>query len=126
MIGFGDEIRQAVDNLLLNALEAIPNEGRLAISVRRSRNWRDGNASGVRLTLCDTGCGIPKEHLPRIFEPFFTTKNQRGTGLGLWVVRGIVAKHGGSIKVRSSAAAAWTGTVISVLWPSSSQDRHAT
>ena len=125
VIGFADEIRQAIDNLLLNALEAIPNGGRLAISVRRSRNWSGDNGSGVRLTLCDTGCGIPKEHLPRIFEPFFTTKPQGGTGLGLWVVRGIVAKHSGSIKVRSSAAAGWTGTVVSILWPSSSQDWRA-
>jgi PAS domain S-box-containing protein len=122
VIGFGDEIRQTIDNLLLNALEAIPNDGRLTISVRRSRNWRDGDGSGVRLTLGDTGCGIPKEHLTRIFEPFFTTKPQRGTGLGLWVVRGIVEKHGGSIKVRSFAGEGRTGTVISVLWPSSSQN----
>jgi PAS domain S-box-containing protein len=125
IMGFEDEVRQAIDNLLLNALEAIPQDGRLAISVRRSHHWSDPNEEGVRLTLGDTGCGIPKEHISRIFEPFFSTKPQRGTGLGLWVVRGIVAKHGGSIRVRSFAAEGRTGTVISVLWPSSSQNRRA-
>lgn len=115
--GFAHEIRQAIDNLLHNALEAMPNNGRLAVSVQPSHNWQDHHERGVRLTVADTGCGIPKEDSPRIFEPFFTTKAERGTGLGLWVVRGIVAKHGGSIKIRSSAAGSRTGTAVSVLWP---------
>ncbi|HYL94221.1 MAG TPA: ATP-binding protein [Terriglobales bacterium] len=119
------EVRQAVDNLLLNALEATPAEGRVAISVRPSRNWSDHNHQGVRLTIGDTGCGIPREHLSRIFEPFFSTKQERGTGLGLWVVRGIVLKHGGAISVRSFAAEGRTGTVVSVLWPCSGQNRTA-
>lgn len=121
IMGFGGEVRQVIDNLLLNALEATSNGGRVAVSVRRSHNWSDHNQEGVRLTIGDTGCGIPKEHLPRIFEPFFSTKQQRGNGLGLWVVRGIVAKHGGGIRVRSFAAEGRTGTVVSVLWPCSGQ-----
>ncbi|HKT68807.1 MAG TPA: ATP-binding protein [Terriglobales bacterium] len=122
---FGGEVRQAVDNLLLNALEATPAEGRVAISVRPSHNWSDHNHQGVRLTIGDTGCGIPREHLSRIFEPFFSTKQERGTGLGLWVVRGVVLKHGGGIRVRSFAVEGRTGTVISVLWPCSGQNRTA-
>lgn len=124
--GFGHEIRQIIDNLLLNALEAMPGHGRLGVSVQPSRNWRAHHEPGVRLTVADTGCGIPRESFSSIFEPFFTTKAERGTGLGLWVVRGIVAKHGGSIKIRSSAAGRRTGTAVSVLLPLGSRDRPQT
>ncbi len=124
IVGFADEVRQVIDNLLLNAAEATPNNGRLAISLRHSRDWSDHNQKGIRLTIADSGCGIPKEHLPRIFQPFFTTKAEKGTGLGLWVVRGIVAKHGGRIRIRSASQGKKTGTVISVLWPSSPQGRR--
>ena len=120
ILGFGDEVRQAIDNLLLNAIEAMPNGGRLAIVVRPSRSWKD-ETEGARFTIADSGTGIAREHLPRLFEPFFTTKTERGTGLGLGVVRGIVAKHGGSIKIRTSAAAQRSGTAISILWPSNSE-----
>src|SRR5690348_2172269 len=123
--GVGGEVRQVIDNLLLNALEATPAGGRVAVSVRRSLNWSDHDQVGVRLSIGDTGCGIPREHLPRIFEPFFSTKQQRGTGLGLWVVRGVVLKHGGAIRVRSFAAEGRTGTVVSVLWPCLGQNRSA-
>jgi len=123
--GVGGEVRQVIDNLLLNALEATPAGGRVAVSVRRSLNWSDHDQVGVRLSIGDTGCGIPREHLSRIFEPFFSTKQERGTGLGLWVVRGIVLKHGGAIRVRSFAAEGRTGTVVSVLWPCLGQNRSA-
>jgi PAS domain S-box-containing protein len=117
IIGFADEIRQVVDNLLLNAAEATPPGGRLTLCLRHSRNWRDRAERGVRLTIGDNGYGIPKEHLAKVFEPFFTTKADKGTGLGLWVVKGIIEKHGGSLKIRSTDAAVRSGTVISVFWP---------
>lgn len=118
ILGFGDEIRQAIDNLLLNALEATPRGGRLAVSLHCSRDWRDQSRSGIaRLTIADTGSGISRDQLSRLFEPFFTTKAERGNGLGLWVVRGIVAKHEGSIRIRSSTRDGNRGTVISILWP---------
>jgi PAS domain S-box-containing protein len=116
--GLPDEIRQVVDNLLLNAVEAMSNGGRLSVSLRPSRNWRT-NQRGVRLTLADTGHGIAKANLAKAFEPFFTTKGERGTGLGLWVVRGIVTKHEGAISIRSSQEQGRSGTVISILWPAS-------
>lgn len=115
--GLPDEIRQVVDNLLLNAIEAMPNGGRLIIALRSSRNWRTGKP-GVRLTLADTGHGISKANLAKAFEPFFTTKGERGTGLGLWVVRGIVTKHDGTITIRSSQSHGRSGTVLSIVWPS--------
>lgn len=126
ILGFGDEIRQAIDNLLLNAIEATPRGGRLAVSLRWSRNRKDPREPGVaRLTIADSGSGIPKDQLPRLFEPFFTTKAEKGNGLGLWVVRGIVAKHEGSIRIRSSTESSHTGTVISILWPGSSRKQLA-
>jgi PAS domain S-box-containing protein len=119
MMGFPGELRQVVDNLLLNALEATPSGGRLAVGVRWSRDWKkEDDKGGVRLTIADSGRGIPKEQLARVYEPFFTTKEERGTGLGLWVVQGIVAKHDGNIKIRSVTRAGRSGTVFSILWPS--------
>ena len=73
---------------------------------------------GVRLTIADTGSGIAKKDLSRIFEPFFTTKPEKGTGLGLWVVLGIVTTHEGSIRIRSRTGNSNSGTVISIVWPS--------
>src|SRR5581483_1332421 len=117
VIGFADEVRQVVDNLLLNAVEAVPIAGRLTVSVHPSHDWANPHQVGIRLTVADSGYGISKENLSKVFEPFFTTKAEKGTGLGLWVVRGIVAKHDGNIRIRSSEGKK-SGTVISVFWPS--------
>ena len=116
IFGLPDEIRQVLDNLLLNSIEAMSNGGRLIVSLHPSRNWRS-NQRGVRLTLADTGHGISRANLDKAFEPFFTTKGEKGTGLGLWVVRGIVTKHEGGITIRSSQEQGRSGTVISILWP---------
>jgi PAS domain S-box-containing protein len=121
VVGFSDEIRQIIDNLLLNALEAMPNGGKLQVSVRPHQDWRHGKRKRVRLTIADSGSGISKENRSKIFEPFFTTKPEKGTGLGLWVVRGLVAKHDCSIRVRSSDRDGSSGTVISILWPLATQ-----
>jgi PAS domain S-box-containing protein len=118
VVGFADEIRQVVDNMLVNAVEATAPGGNLTLCLRQSRSWKNRSELGARLTIADNGCGIPKAYLARVFEPFFTTKAEKGNGLGLWVVRGIVEKHGGSIKIRSTDAAARSGTVISIFWPS--------
>lgn len=123
VVGFTDELRQVIDNVLLNASEAMPAGGRLVVSVCRSCNWKNFEP-GVRLTIGDSGPGIAEEHWPRIFEPFFTTKQEKGTGLGLWVVRGIVLKHEGSIKIRSTKANGRTGTVVSIFLPTVSQAHH--
>jgi len=118
IFGCGDEIRQAIDNLLLNAVEATPRGGKLVVSLRRSRDRKDQREPGVaRLTIADTGSGIAQEQLSHLFEPFFTTKTEKGNGLGLWIVRGIVTKHEGNIRVRSSTRSNNRGTVISILWP---------
>jgi len=121
IIGFADEIRQVVDNLLVNAVEATQRGGRLTLCLRRSRSWKNRSEPGARLTIADNGCGIPKACLAKVFEPFFTTKAEKGTGLGLWVVKGIVDKHGGSIRIRSTDRAARSGTVVSIFWPSAAK-----
>jgi two-component system NtrC family sensor kinase len=91
-----DAILQAFVVLIVNALDAMPNGGRLRISARET-------AGEVRCEVQDTGCGIAPADLSKIFEPFFTTKPPgRGTGLGLAVCHGIVRSHGGRMEVDSS------------------------
>jgi len=131
VFGIADEFRQVIDNLLLNAAEAMPKGGRITISVRPSRAWSGARENGrretgvrengVRLTVADSGAGIPEEIQGRIFEPFFTTKAEKGTGLGLWVMQGIVAKHGGFIRMRTRLKTGCSGTVFSVFFPSHAQ-----
>ncbi len=117
-LGFSGEIRQVIDNLFLNALDAMPDGGRLGISASKSFDWKNPDRKGVRLTIADSGCGVPRDIRARIFEPFFTTKAEKGTGLGLWVLQGIIAKHEGVISVRSSDIKGKSGTIISVFLPS--------
>jgi len=93
--GDAAELREALTNLVLNALDAMPDGGRLTL-----RTGVEGDR--VVCTVADTGGGIPEEIRSRIFEPFFTTKGERGTGLGLSVVYGIVTRHGGTIDVQST------------------------
>ncbi|MDZ8118239.1 sensor histidine kinase [Pontiella agarivorans] len=91
------QLRQVVTNLIVNAIQAMPDGGTLRISTSRDgRHW-------LRLTVADTGDGIEPELLPRIFDPFFTTKDvDEGTGLGLSVVHGIITGHNGTIALEST------------------------
>ncbi|RMG60604.1 MAG: response regulator [Deltaproteobacteria bacterium] len=100
------ELREAVVNLVLNALEAMPAGGEVTITT----GMREGK---VFISVKDTGKGIPKEHQDRIFDPFFTTKPS-GTGLGLSLVRGVVDRYGGEIEFSS-----WEGggTIFTLLFP---------
>ena len=116
MQGMMGEIRQVISNLVANALDAMPNSGgTLHIRVRPTRHSQNGSA--VRITIADTGMGIPAELQRRIFEPFFTTKQETGTGLGLWLTKNIVEKHRGTIRVSSSNTGK-TGTVFLLTLPS--------
>jgi signal transduction histidine kinase len=113
------EIRQVLNNLIRNALDAMSDLGTLRIRVTPVCE-AIGSREGVRITVADTGEGIPKEMEGRLFELFQTTKDKNGTGLGLWVSRGIVEKHGGSIRARSRRAngsGKRSGTVFSVWLP---------
>jgi PAS domain S-box-containing protein len=94
------ELQQLFSNLLNNALDAMEMGGKLEVAVRGARSWKSG-VRGVRVTIADTGPGVPLSIRKNLFQPFFTTKAQTGTGLGLWVVKQIVDKHSGTIQVRS-------------------------
>src|SRR5690242_80782 len=115
--GFANELRQVVSNLVENAVEACPVGGRMRLRAYRSSEWNNSHLPGVRIVVGDNGPGIPETESARIFEPFYTTKGERGTGLGLWVTQGIVAKHGGFIHMRSSTDQLRSGTVFSVFFP---------
>ena len=118
------ETRQLLSNLLFNAAEAVGRGGRILVHLSLSRDWKRRDVRGVRIVIADSGPGIAPAIRERIFEPFFTTKAERGTGLGLWVVRGIIAKHGGSLRLRTSTAAGRTGTVFSVFLPTEGMTRE--
>jgi len=108
---YPDELRQVFANLIGNALDATRSGGRLILRVRSSPAF-----GGVRVTIADTGHGIPAELRSRVFEAFLSTKQDTGTGLGLWVSEGIIRKHRGRIALRSRTAAP-SGTVFSILLP---------
>lgn len=117
ILGFAGELRQVISNLMLNAIEAVPVEGTIRIHLYDTRDFLQEGGAGVRLVIADNGPGIPHEVRSRIFEPFFSTKEAKGTGLGLWVSQGIIHKHGGRIRVRSSVRPEESGTVFSVFLP---------
>ncbi|MBW4028354.1 MAG: HAMP domain-containing histidine kinase [Acidobacteria bacterium] len=111
------EMRQVFSNLIANAIEATAAEGRIEVRIRAARKWSDPKVSGLRITVADTGTGIPLTVRRRLGEPFFTTKGQQGTGLGLWVSQSIVERYGGSVQLRSSIVPEHHGTVFSIFLP---------
>ncbi|HTU50490.1 MAG TPA: ATP-binding protein [Acidobacteriaceae bacterium] len=106
LYAFSGEMRQLFANFVGNALDAMPNGGKMYLSVRASQAWYQPEVQGVRITIADTGYGMTEAVRERIFEPFFTTKEITGTGLGLWISSEIIAKHQGTVKVRSRPAVA--------------------
>ncbi|HET9743527.1 MAG TPA: PAS domain S-box protein [Terriglobales bacterium] len=112
---FPGEMRQVFSNLIVNAVDAVDRGGTVKIRVKHGRDWASCDY-GIRVLVADNGPGIPKSVRARIFEPFFTTKGERGTGVGLWVSEGVVQKHGGKIKMKSSTGTAH-GTTFSVFLP---------
>ena len=111
------DIRQVFSTLLLNAIEAIPEGGTVAIRIRESTLWNAKDRRGVRITVADSGVGISPHNKARIFEPFFTTKGEQGTGLGLWVASGIISRLNGIIQVRSDVRPEKSGTSFSIFLP---------
>jgi PAS domain S-box-containing protein len=93
------EFRQVITNLIGNAVDALPRRGCLVVGVRPS-GYASG-CQGVTVTVADNGCGMDQEVLGRLFQPFVTTKGEAGTGLGLWVSKGILDKHHTRVAVRS-------------------------
>lgn len=110
------EIRQVLNNLVRNAIEAMKTGGRLLIRSRDGVNWRTG-VRGVVVTIADTGTGISRQFMEQLYKPFFTTKGAAGTGLGLWISSEIVARHQGTLQVRSSQRPGHCGTVFTLFLP---------
>ena len=122
--GFPGELKQVFLNLISNAIEAMPDGGRLGVRVRES-GGAHGHPGSVRVSISDTGAGIRPEDATRLFEPFFSTKSIKGTGLGLWISKGIVQKHEGTIRFRTACLAGGTITCFSVHVPRASGLRKA-
>lgn len=114
LCGFPGQLSQVFGNLIRNAAEAAPVDSEVTI---RARTIHRAGRRGVRVTIHDRGCGIPEAVREKIFDPFFTTKDLKGSGMGLWVTRTLVMKHGGAIRFRSSVRAATSGTTFEVFLP---------
>jgi PAS domain S-box-containing protein len=116
ILGFPSELKQVFLNLVGNAIQAMPEGGRLRVRVSDT-NGNGSRRFGVRVSVCDTGAGIKPEDAKRLFEPFFTTKSTKGTGLGLWISKGIVQKYEGAIRFRSLRSNGRNTTCFSVFLP---------
>lgn len=125
---FGDagQLQQAVTNLVINALQATPRQGKVELSFSRVSRPPPGSASGatadwIELCVSDNGSGMNAETLEHVFEPFFTTKSVgEGTGLGLAVTHGIVEEHGGFMEVASEAG---KGSRFAIYLPHASEEQ---
>ena len=106
VMGRPSELNEVVTNLILNAIDAMPQGGTLGIYTRPEGDEH------VVLTVADTGIGMPEHVRKRIFDPFFTTKGEGGTGLGLSVSYSIIQRHGGEIRVESEPGRGTTFTVV--------------
>jgi PAS domain S-box-containing protein len=114
------EMRQVLNNLIGNAIDALPaGGGRILIRSRDATDWSSGRR-GVVLTFGDTGVGMSPETRKRAFEPFFSTKGSGGTGLGLWICSQLVKQNHGGLRVRSRTGPSQTGTVLRLFLPHAS------
>jgi PAS domain S-box-containing protein len=117
IIGVPGELRQLIANLISNSIDAVPRRGRVWVRLSAARENGVERRKGVRLTVADSGPGIARPIRDHLFEPFFTTKKDVGTGLGLWVCKGIVDRHQGQIRVKSLPREGKSWTVFSIFLP---------
>jgi PAS domain S-box-containing protein len=118
---FENDIRQVLNNLIANAIDAMRQGGRLIVRAHDAVHYSAENLDGrrgIRITIADTGHGMSSTVQSRLFEPFYTTKDLNGTGLGLWISAGIVSRHHGRITFRSSQDPTHRGTAFSLFLPS--------
>jgi signal transduction histidine kinase len=114
---YAGPLRQVFSNLLLNAADAMPKGGHLLARAATAREWSGRQRHGLRITFADNGCGIAAENLHKIFKPFFTTKGVGGNGLGLPMVKDVVRKHDGTLRVRSSTKPGRSGSIFAIFLP---------
>ncbi|HZM10656.1 MAG TPA: CHASE3 domain-containing protein [Candidatus Limnocylindrales bacterium] len=115
--GFPGELRQVFANLVVNAIHSMPDGGKIFLHIYESSLASDPERKGVRVTVLDNGAGIPPGVRKNLFAPFYTTKGEGGTGLGLWVTRGIIEKHEGTVHFISTVRPGRSGTAFSVFIP---------
>lgn len=120
MVCNSGEIRQVFTNLFVNAIDAVGTGGKIVVHITAGHDWNDSSKSGARVFIFDNGSGIPAEQRPQLFTPFFSMKGDRGTGLGLWISKGIMEKNGGWIRFRSRTSKP-AGTVFYVFIPNHAQ-----
>ena len=111
------EVRQVLNNLLSNAIDSMKAGGRLLVRSAKARSWKSGKV-GLKILVADSGHGMSPSVQARLFEAFYTTKGENGTGLGLWISRGIVDKHRGTVRFRSNDQPPKSGTVFRIFLPS--------
>jgi PAS domain S-box-containing protein len=117
ILGAENEIRDALTNLVLNAVDAMPEGGTLTLrsnSCGATSTITDAPTTRVLIEVCDTGIGMSEAVRSRCLEPFFTTKGERGTGLGLAMVYGMVQRHSAELEINSEAGA---GTTVRLIFP---------
>src|SRR3569833_2787703 len=110
------ELRQALSNLLTNAIDASKMGGKIWLRARISRRWDKEAEAGVRITLADNGSGMPQEVQKKIFIPFFTTKAEVGTGIGLWATKALIEQQGGLLRFHSRQGEK-SGTAMCIFLP---------
>ena len=118
---FENDIRQVLNNLIANAIDAMRQGGRLLVRAHDATDYSSASSEprcGIRITIADTGHGMAPSVQARLFEPFYTTKDVNGTGLGLWISAGIVTRHHGRLTFRSSQHRERHGSVFSLFLPS--------
>ncbi len=123
---FENDIRQVLNNLIANAIDAMRRGGRLVVRAHDATLFTSehpGGRRGVRIVIADIGHGMPAAVQARLFEPFYTTKELNGTGLGLWISAGIIERHQGRLGFRSSQHPVHHGTVFSLFLPSATDSQ---
>jgi PAS domain S-box-containing protein len=118
------ELRQALSNLIANAIDASRNGGQIWLRARNATHLKNGGQSGVRISVADNGAGMSPEVQKRIFVPFFTTKAEIGTGIGLWATRTLIEQQGGTMRFRSRQGEK-SGTVMSIFVPHAREAQKA-
>jgi PAS domain S-box-containing protein len=111
LIASKGELTQVFSSIIANSVDAMPDGGRLRIGIKQ--------LSAVEIEICfeDQGIGISAKNLVKVFEPFFTTKGNLGTGIGLWIAKQLVEKHGGQLKLSSSVTSGCSGTSVRLVFP---------
>jgi len=117
VFGKEGELRQALLNLVANAIDACHAGGSIWLRAQKTKNWTNGQEGGIRITLADNGIGMSPEVQKRVFAPFFTTKADVGTGIGLWITKCLIEQRGGYVHFRSRQGGR-SGTVMSFFLPS--------